>query len=222
MVKFSAPQNSIFAAMRFWVLLFCLTYSLSAAAQFSSVYRMDTLLSAQVNPQFSAINQAGTKLLFTASLDSQLYFYDFNTAVIQQFTNGAKTVGASCWSPDDETIVFVTHPEGQLKQQIFAGESSPIIPERAVKASAPQFNHEGNLLMFVGQRQSQQHTHIYTYDFKYDNLNQLTRDVVAENPRWSPSDELISYNTTDGLLKKIVLLNWYGAIYEEIKNDSLD
>jgi len=208
--------------MRFWVLLFCLIFSLSTTAQYSSFYRMDTLLSEQVNPQFSVINQAGTKLLFTSSVDSQLYFYDFNTTVIQQFTNGTKTVGASCWSPDDEAIVFVTHPERQLKQQFFAGESRFLIPERAIKANAPQFNHEGNLLMFIGQRQSQQHTHIYTYDFKYDNLNQLTRNVVAENPRWSPTDKLISFNTKDGLVTKIVLLNWYGAVYKEIKSDSLN
>ncbi|MDY0077132.1 MAG: hypothetical protein RBR87_07625 [Bacteroidales bacterium] len=222
MDKFSAPQNTIFAAMRFWVLLFCLIYSLSATAQFSSIYHIDTLLSEQVNPQYSAINRAGTKLLFTASIDSQLYFYDFNTAIIQQFTNESRAVSASCWSPEDEKIVFVTHPEGQLKQQYFANESSLLIPERIVKASAPQFNHEGNLLLFIGQRQSQQHSHIYTYDFKYDNLNQLTRNTVAENPRWSPSDKFISFSTKDGLVKKIVLLNWYGAVDKEIKNDSLN
>jgi len=208
--------------MRFWVLLFCLIFSLSTTAQFSSIYHIDTLLSGQVNPQYSTINQGGTKLLFTANIDSQLYFYDFNTAVIQQFTSETKAVGASCWSPDDEKVVFVTSPEGQLKQQYFTGESSLLISERAIKASAPQFNHEGNLLMFIGQRQSQQHTHIYTYDFKYDNLNQLTRNVVAENPRWSPTDKLISFNTKDGLVAKIVLLNWYGAVYKEIKSDSLN
>ncbi|GEM_PF-1524354 len=220
--KLSVPQNTIFAAMRFWILLIWLTFSLKASAQLSSVYRIDTLLSDQVNPIHPAIHPDGTKLLFTSAADSQVYFYDINSAVIHKLTNESEAVASACWSPNEEKIVFVSHPEGQLKQQFLAGKSSLLIPERALEACAPQFNHEGNLLMFIGQRQSQQQPHIFTYDFKYDNLNQLTRDFVVENPRWSPSDELISFDTKEGLRSKIVLLNWYGAVYQEIINDSLN
>lgn len=207
--------------MRLVVLFLCVWISLPVSAQFSSLYRIDTLLSEQLSPQFPAINQNGTKLSFASTSDNQLYYFDFNTAIIQQFTNETGGVGAACWSPVEDKIVFVTSPEGQLKQQFLTSKSSLLIPEREIKANAPQFNHQGNLLLFIGQRQSQQQTHIYTYDFVYDNLNQLTRNVVAKNPRWSPSDELISFHTNDGQSSKITLLSWYGATYGEIKSDSL-
>lgn len=208
--------------MRYVYLLICLAFSLMAKAQFTSIYQIDTLPVAHLNPAHQAIHPDGSKLLLTAAVDSQLYYYDFNSAVIKRITNETEAVGSACWSPNEQKVVFVSHPEGVLKQQFLSKVSSLLIPEREIKASNPQFNHEGNLLLFIGQRQSQQQSHIFTYDFKYDNLNQLTRNTAVENPRWSPSDELISYNTTESALSKIVLLNWYGVVYDEIISDTLN
>lgn len=208
--------------MRYGYLLLCLAFSLMAKAQFTSIYSIDTLLSEHLNPTHPAIHPDGSKLLFTSAVDSQLYYYDFKSALIQRVTNEAEAVGASCWSPDEQKVVFVSHPGGVLKQQFLSKASSLLIPERDVRANAPQFNHEGNLLLFIGQRESQQQSHIFTYDFKYDNLNQLTRNQEVQHPRWSPSDELISYSTRENKLEKIVLLNWYGALVDELESDTLN
>lgn len=208
--------------MRYGYLLLFLAFTLMTKAQFTTVYALDTLLTEHLNPIYPAIHPDGSKLLFTSAVDSQLYYYDFNSAVIQRITNETEAVGAGCWSPEEQKVVFVSHPAGVLKQQFLERSSSLLIPERDVKANTPQYNHEGNLLLFIGQRQSQQQSHIFTYDFKYDNLNQLTRNQVVQHPRWSPSDELISYTTRENKLEKIVLLNWYGALVHELESDTLN
>lgn len=108
-----------------------------------------------------------------------------------------------------------------MKKRDDQGNTVQLLPDREVFTSTPSFNHEGNLLVFVGRRENQKGRHLFTYDFVYDNLNQLTNTATVFWPKWSPSDELISCHEKTEKGSKIVLYHWYGKEFQVLENDTI-
>lgn len=189
--------------------------------QVSSKFQIDTLLNAEVNPLFPTINDEGTQLLFTSGQIPQVYLQDISTQEIKQITNEEGGTGAATWMPGEKEIVYVKLADRSLKKIDTFGNSENLLVDRDVYCSNPSFNHEGNLLVFVGRRENQKGRHLFTYDFKYDNLNQLTESQSFFWPKWSPSDELISCHTKTDDKSKIILYHWYGKEYQIIASDTI-
>lgn len=99
------------------------------------------------------------------------------------------------------------------------------ILKRNVEMLYPAFNKNGNLLAFSGKTNNDQYDQLMTFDFKYDNLNTLTKsDRDVHYPRWSPDGKIISYQTNNPkrwYMKEIVLVNWDGSPAMTVSNDTL-
>ncbi len=189
--------------------------------QLVSNFRIDTILREGWNPQFPSINADGSRLLFTSGENPQVYQLDLTSKQITQVTNDANGTGAACWTRDESKIVFVSLPEQHLKKRDDHGNTAQLLPHREVFTTTPTFNHEGNLLVFVGRRENQKGQHLFTYDFVYDNLNQLTKAATVFWPKWSPSDELISCHEKTEKGSRIVLYHWYGKEFQVLENDTI-
>lgn len=214
-------MKTYLCGMRHWVIPILLLIAGQVNGQLISDYRIDTLLAENWNPQFPCISQDGSQLLFTLGENPQVYQLDLSSKSITQITQEADGTGAACFSPDEKQIVFVALPQRYLMKSADRGNISQLLPDREVFASTPSFNHEGNLLVFVGRRENQKGRHLFTYDFVYDNLNQLTKSTAVYWPQWSPSDELISCHEKTEKSSKIVLYHWYGKVAHILENDTV-
>lgn len=97
--------------------------------------------------------------------------------------------------------------------------------KRKIRLKHPVFNHNGNLMAFSGKTINEKHFQLMTFDFKYDNLNILTKSTTdIQYPRWSADGKKISYHTPKANKKsvqEITLVHWDGLPASKVSNDSL-
>lgn len=97
--------------------------------------------------------------------------------------------------------------------------------KRKVKLKYPVFNQNGGLMAFSGKTINDRYYQLMTFDFKYDNLNVLTKTASdIQYPRWSADGKKISYHspkTTNKSMQEITLVHWDGMPDRKVSNDSL-
>lgn len=95
--------------------------------------------------------------------------------------------------------------------------------KRDIQSKEADFS-ASNLMVFTGKTSTDDFWRIYTYDFKYDNLNHFD-DPIADcsHPRWSAKGEWISYTTSGKVDKRnfIRIMHWYGKEFARIQDSIL-
>ncbi|MDR0970638.1 MAG: hypothetical protein LBM67_08905 [Lentimicrobiaceae bacterium] len=195
--------------------------SLFLFGQVTTKYRVDTLIAGLYETGAIAVSPDGKQLVFDSKIGGtrQLFLYTFETDELKQLTNEPNGSEQACFHPNGKELAFVRISDRKLC--CYKLETSKIseLLDRDVQAWMPQYNVAGNLLAFSGMKQHMDAIQIFTYDFKYDNLNHLTdQPTHCLYPQWSPSSELLSYVYYDQNTKTwcTTLINWYGKHYDDL------
>jgi len=114
---------------------------------------------------------------------------------------------------DSITNIFIYNPLSKTDKPLF---------NRPIQSRQGSFSMDTMLVCFSGFDIIADNWQIYTYDFIYDNLNQLTKsEFNGQNPAFSPNGKHIIYEEVDSSSKTILkMMNWYGK--SEISVDTLE
>jgi len=169
----------------------------------------------EINPSWSP---NGNMLVYEGLLDSNYCLYVYNTTNDSTFCISQKNVDFKnpTWHPDGTSLVFNSNMSGHEFIYTVDIETSNISPlfRRNIECKNPSFSKSGRQVYFSGYNNLKNKWDIYSYDFIYDNLNNITEyEKFSSNvPKVSPDGKLIAYlyeNPFDNSTK-IKLINWYG------------
>ncbi|PLX13910.1 MAG: hypothetical protein C0598_02575 [Marinilabiliales bacterium] len=164
---------------------------------------------------FSAKQMGSTQLdLFVYSLANERLknlsqsFYDENNPI---------------WHPDGNRIIYDKLVDSLHKMMVINPltlEEKPLL-NRDIQSRQGSFANDSILICFSGYDVIDDKWQIYTYDFVYDNLNQLTNNNYnCIKPLFSPNGKHIIYEEIDSMQSsQLKMINWYGK--DEVIIDSI-
>lgn len=180
---------------------------------------VDTFFVSNINMQkLESVNWSndGEKLVFAARLNGQwdLFIYNLIEKTLINISNTEIDERKPVWFPDGKNIVYNKHLKGNSKlylKNIDSANENQLF-NRNIKCVQASFSNSSNLVCFLGFNDLNSTWQIFTYDFIYDNLNQITDHKTSCNaPVFSPDGKHILYelisadkNTT------LKMVNWYG------------
>lgn len=143
-----------------------------------------------------------------------IYLYSLKTGETNQLTNNQTDEQHPVWVPGKNAVVFErgeghqtrlyllnldNHREKQLINRKIAGRQASFTPSR-------------HLVAFSGWDAISESWQLFTYDFIYDNLNQLTHENGEVSfPEFGPKGKKIAYLVHfDGESPALAMCNWYG------------
>lgn len=169
----------------------------------------------------------GNSLAFSALVDGRWNIFIFNieedTLIELAKTDYHKR--KPVWHTSSDAIVFDkigSKGYHRLVQFDFKTNETVELLNRNIKSSSASFSDNPDLVCFLGFDEVRETWQVYTYDFVYDNLNQLTNHKTSCGPPcFSPNGKHILYEqqseSSDTFLME---LNWYGNI--ELKLDTIN
>ncbi len=127
------------------------------------------------------------------------------------------------WVPGKEAVVYdANHGDGirLYYLSLKTGKEHSLIP-RKIACREASFTPSRHLVVFSGFDDRSQKWQIFSYDFVYDNLNQLTNgNNDCSFPVFSPDGKKIAYvvRNDDGRTE-LRIINWYGELLKTVKED---
>ena len=168
----------------------------------------------------------GSRLVFSAQLNNQrdLFIYQMDTDSLYNITNSGIDEFHPVWHPDGKQIVFSKRlGTGMFLYtiELSSGIQSKLF-SRDIDCSQASFSTKNGLVCFIGVDEINDTKQVFTYDFIYDNLNQLTHHTNnCNSPCFSPNGKHILYEyVTDESHTVLRMINWYGK--HELSLDSLN
>jgi Tol biopolymer transport system component len=217
--------------MKFWILSISILLVFSTVnGQIAEGYTLKRLTDQPYidsNPQWSPdgkiisfdSNRSGT---------NQLFLLDPDSLVIEQSAIDSNQTENAVWDPTGNFLVATVCENEQCKliKQILHSASNKPLLNRSLQTKTAHFHPAGKLIAFMGKSENDVCWRLYTYDFKYDNLNSFQQPVTdCFYPRWSPKGEFISYTTSESKISKnhcIQIIHWYGKDFQQIADTVLD
>jgi len=189
------------------------------------------------NPIFTSETIIGTAESPSWSLDSKdlafsawdgskwsLFIYNLDDDTLIKHSDGYSNERNPVWHPDGVNLVFDRYIDSkpELYTLNYKSKQKSLLFDREINASMASFSSSPNLICFLGFDIVSETWQIYSYDFVYDNLNQLTNHKSSCNsPSFSPDGKHIVYELikpdTDTCL---IMMNWYGN--QELIIDSIE
>jgi Tol biopolymer transport system component len=135
----------------------------------------------------------------------QIYLMNSDGSAKQRITNTAEGACQPAWSPDGESLAFISPCTSN--QEIYPGSTIFWInisePERVFNLPFtpggdfdPVWSPDGNQIAFTSLRDFNR-AQIYVYDFEDNEFTSLSANTVRDNqPAWSPDGKLIAFITT--------------------------
>jgi len=167
----------------------------------------------------------GNEIVFSAQLNSQrdLFVYRLDSDSLYNLTNSEIDEFHPVWHPDGKQIVFSKRLGVKMflyTIELSSGEQLKLF-HREINCSQASFSNKNGLVCFIGVDEISGTKQVFTYDFVYDNLNQLTHHKNNCNaPSFSPDGKHILYEyVTEDSETKIRMINWYGK--PELSMDSI-
>lgn len=179
------------------------------------------------NPRWSP---DGKRISFDSNQDGlkQVYILDTDSLVISRLSTENLNTCFAVWDPKNNYLVATLLENGEsklVKSSIITPEFKTLI-ERDLQSRDADIHLTGNLIAFVGKSNNDSDWRLYTYDFKYDNLNNFTTaSSDCNNPRWSPKGDFICFTTSEKSNSKkqsIHIIHWYGKAFTQITDSLLD
>ncbi len=179
----------------------------------------EVLLNSRWDVQHAGRSENGTYFIVSRFAETNhIFLWHPDAAALHQLRICASEPEKAFWTQQGDLIVACGGKLFQLKDK----EIKQLMPGRDVVAFDPKLNHTENLLLFSGQRPNQQEMSLFTFDFVYQNLNQLEGTEKHKNASWSPSDELIVCSSVEHEKHVLKLLHWYDKPFDTIQSDTLD
>ncbi len=205
-----------------------LVFALPAKCQMldtTNVFRIKLL---QSNEQFPAWSEDGSKLVFQSAGSgyAQLFLYDFFKDTLIQITFDETHKSHPVFVPNQNQIAFDVYIHDQVKifkLDLTTGVRQPFF-RRSLLCEAPSFSPSGRWAVFKGRDPNRETWQLFSYDFVYDNLNQLThvKNSKLSRPVLSPDGKIILFGTRDNAVpytRSLHEINWYGEKIRDL--DSL-
>jgi hypothetical protein len=179
----------------------------------------EVLLNSRWDVQHAGRSENGTYFIISRFAETNhIFLWHPDTAALHQIKIGGNEPEKAFWTQQGNLIVASDGQLFQLKDK----EIKQLMSYRDVVAFDPKMNHTENLLLFSGKRPNQQEMSLFTFDFVYQNLNQLEGTEEHKNASWSPSDELIVCSTVEREKHVLKLLHWYDKPFDTLQSDTLD
>ncbi|HEY9114644.1 MAG TPA: DPP IV N-terminal domain-containing protein [Bacteroidales bacterium] len=167
------------------------------------------------NPAWSPDGKA---LLFQSDryLDWNIFMYIIEKDSLVQLTKNKFNETDPVWYPGRNSIVFTSDESGEDQLYVLdltTGEQKLLI-DRNIQCRNASFSKYDTMVTFSGYDENSKTWQIYTYDFKYNNLNKLT-DLGGncQEPALSPDGKHIAFSYSDQFnanQSSIYVVNWYG------------
>lgn len=177
------------------------------------------------NPVFSKDNRT---ILFDSNRNGkrQLFSIGISDSVPMLVLADTNELFMPAWHPNGETILSIRkNSDSWLPYESKSTKNFKQLEKRKVQMRFPDFNEAGNLLAFSGKNSNDKYWNLVTYDFRYDNLNEVVK--VSEDisyPRWSPRGLYLSFQRqkeNSGPSGFIEIIHWNGSPYAHITSDTL-
>ena len=207
------------------LVLLWLVLAPSAKSQMLDTTNFVKIKLSQSDEQFPAWSEDGRKLLFQSAGSgySQLFLYDFSKDTLIQITFDETNKSHPVFIPNQNKIAF--DAAGNDKVNIFkidltTGMQQPLF-QRKLLCEAPSFSPSGRWVVFKGHDPNSETWQLFSYDFVYDNLNQLTHVKNSElfRPMLSPDGKIILFGTRDKTVpfsRSLHEINWYGETIQDL------
>ena len=119
------------------------------------------------------------------------------------------------WFPDGKRLVFDSDTLGIDYLFVYDLESKEVKPlfKRKIRCKEARFPPSPRQVYFTGFDKITQDWQIYSYDFVYDNLNQLTRFTEnCSDPQVAPDGKHVVYFKSPTVFEgsSMPIINWYG------------
>ena len=187
------------------------------------IFESDSSLLAVESPNWSP---DGNSLIFSASADGRwsLFVYQIIEDTLIEINQDNFDLRKPVWHSNGNSLVCDKIGDDYHKLVLFDLGTNEIneLLNREIKSSSASFSENPNLICFLGFDEIRETWQVYTYDFVYDNLNQLTSHKTScFQPSFSPNGKHILYQQVSEIRDtSLIMLNWYGNV--EFKFDSID
>ncbi|NOX85702.1 MAG: hypothetical protein GXO86_07030 [Chlorobi bacterium] len=169
------------------------------------------------NDLFAKWSPDGKKLLYQSDRNGNwdIYMLDFETDTSVQLTSSPEDEQHPVWFERGRKVVFdCDYGEGiRLYVLDTISKQVKLLFNRDIQARQAAFANHDDLVFFSGFDKQQKTWKIYSYEFYYQNLNELNGDKgTCTFPAVSPKgDRVVFLFTRRGETKsKLMMINWYG------------
>lgn len=160
----------------------------------------------------------GSKLLYQSDrdMDWNIYMYSIEKDALVQVTKSRFNETNPVWFPGKNSIVFTSDESGEEKLYVLNLETGQqeLLIDRDIQCRDASFSKYDTMVTFSGFDENSKTWQIYTYDFKYQNLNKISNLAGNCNePALSPDGKLIAFTYADqynASQSSIYVVNWYG------------
>jgi Tol biopolymer transport system component len=177
------------------------------------------------HPVFSRDNET---ILFDSDRNGKRQFYSIhiNDSIPELILQDTLELFMPALRPYGEVAFGVKkNSEIWLPYESKNSRSFKLLEKRKVQMQFPDFNEAGNLIAFSGKNDNDKYWKLMTYDFRYDNLNEVVK--ASEDisfPRWSPKGLYLSFHREkENAVQSgfIEIIHWNGSPQTQISNDTL-
>ena len=160
----------------------------------------------------------GKALLFQSDrfLDWNIFMYLIEKDSLVQITKSKYNETDPVWFPGRNSIVFTSDQSGEDQLYVLnltTGEQKLLI-DKNIQCRDASFSKYDTMVTFSGYDENSKTWQIYTYEFKYNTLNKLTKlGGNCTEPALSPDGKQIAFTYSDQIntsQSSIYVVNWYG------------
>jgi Tol biopolymer transport system component len=179
------------------------------------------------NPQWSP---DGKKISFDSDLngEAQVFLLDVDSMIYSKLPCENVLTVFAVWDPKNNYLVATEIQNNECRLVKFSFDTSKFkhLINRDLQSKDAHIHPTGNLIAFAGKSNTDSDWRLYTYDLKYDNLNNFTAaSSDCNNPRWSSKGDFISFTTSEKTNPNkhyIEIIHWYGKTFAQITDSLLD
>ena len=169
----------------------------------------------------------GTKIAFQTNRNGtwDIYCYDLNQECVFPLVSGQFNYQHPVWFPDGKSVVFDSDSleiETLFSYQLTDRKIRRLF-KRMIRCREASFASSARQVYFSGFDKTSTEWQIYSYDFIYDNLNQLTFSKSrCMDPQVAPDGKHLMFVQSETPFERasIPFINWYGE--ESHRLDSLN
>ncbi|MDP2235721.1 MAG: hypothetical protein Q8J88_04735 [Bacteroidales bacterium] len=211
-----------------FLILFLIFLPWKSEAQLVSDFPVKQITSGAFHDANPVFSNDGQTILFDSDRNGkrQLFSIGITDSIPQLAISDTSELFMPAWHPNGETIFGVKKKSDVwLPYESKDSKSYKILAKRKVQMQNPDFNAAGNLLAFSGKNDNDKNWKLMTYDFRYDNMNEVVKaSEDISYPRWSPKGLYISFHRqkdNPGQTGNIEIIHWNGSPYATISSDTL-
>ena len=171
----------------------------------------------------------GNRIAFESIVNgkSSIYIYDVNFDTIFQITHKDANFRNPVWHPNGNKLVIDSDINGNdylYYVDIPTFQVTPLF-SRNIICKDPSYSTSDRQIYFTGYNDIENKWEVYSYDFIYDNLNEVSdKRFNCALPEISPNGKLILYSVENPFSNSsdISIMNWYGEETSNLKNIKTD